>query len=90
MMYNMKFINKSKYLKKLTKISFYYFHLINFILIIIENALLMFHYYRDYSLDYVEYNNMLVNSFPCYIDNYVEENTLKKAHLFYGKQVIIY
>ena len=61
MMYNMKFINKSKYLKKLTKISFYYFHLINFILIIIENALLMFHYYRDYSLDYVEYNNIIIS-----------------------------
>ena len=28
---------------------------------------------------------MLVNSFPCYIDNDVEENTLKKVHLFYGE-----
>ena len=58
MMFNMKFINKSKFLKKLSKISFYYIQVIYFILIIIENALLMYQYYRDYSLDYNEYNNI--------------------------------
>ena len=61
MMYNMKYINNSKYLKKLTKVSFYYLHVINYILIIIENILLMIHYYRDYSLDYIEYNDITIS-----------------------------
>ena len=57
MMYNMKFINNSKLYKKLSKISFYYLQVINYILIIVENISLMIHYYKDYSLDYEEYNN---------------------------------
>ena len=56
MMYNMKYINISKLLKKLSNISFYLIQVINYILIIVENILLMYHYYRPYSLDYEEYN----------------------------------
>ena len=57
MMYNLKFINNSKYLQKLSKISFNYMHIINYLLIIIENALLMAHYYKSYSMPYDEYSN---------------------------------
>ena len=56
MMYNMKYINISKLLKKLSNTSFYLIQVINYILIIVENILLMYHYYRPYSLDYEEYN----------------------------------
>ena len=56
MMYNMKYINNSKFLNFLSKISFFYLQFINYILILAENALLIYHYYRDYSLDYSEYN----------------------------------
>ena len=56
MMYNMKYINISKFLKKLSNISFYLIQVINYILIIAENILLIHHYYRPYSLDYEEYN----------------------------------
>ena len=56
MMYNMKYINNSKLLNILSKISFFYMQFANYILILVENALLMYHYYRDYSLDYNEYN----------------------------------
>ena len=55
MMYNMKYINKSKILKSLSKISFYVLQVINYILVLVENALLMYHYYRGYSLSYNEY-----------------------------------
>ena len=55
MMYNMKYINKSNILKSLSKVSFYYLQIINYLLILAENALLMYHYYRDYSLSYNEY-----------------------------------
>ena len=55
MMYNMKYINKSKILKGLSKISFYVLQVINYILVLVENALLMYHYYRGYSLSYNEY-----------------------------------
>ena len=55
MMYNMKYINKSNILKSLSKVSFYYLQVINYLLILAENALLMYHYYRDYSLSYREY-----------------------------------
>jgi len=58
MMYNMKYINISKFLKKLSNISFYLIQVINYILIIVENILLMYHYYRSYSLDYEEYNKI--------------------------------
>ena len=53
MMYNMKYINKSNILKSLSKVSFYYLQIINYLLILAENALLMYHYYRDYSLSYM-------------------------------------
>ena len=62
MMYNMKFLNNSKIKKKLSKIRFFYIQLINYILIIIENALLMYHYYRDYSLDYDEYDDINISN----------------------------
>jgi len=58
MMYNMKYINNSKILNFLSKISFFYMQFLNYILILAENALLMYHYYRDYSLDYNEYNSV--------------------------------
>ena len=49
----------------------------------------VYEFYGEFTLNSVynlkNYNNMLVNSFPCYIDNDVEENTLKKVHLFYGE-----
>ena len=55
MMYNMKYINKSNLLKSLSKVSFYFLQVINYLLILAENSLLMYHYYRDYSLSYQEY-----------------------------------
>ena len=58
MMYNMKFINNSNFLNKLSKISFTHLHIINYFLVIIENILLMVHYYKDYSLSYDEYNSI--------------------------------
>ena len=56
MMYNMKYINNSKLLKSLSKISYYALQCFHFLLVLAENALLMYHYYRDYSLDYNEYD----------------------------------
>ena len=55
MMYNMKYINNSNWLKRLSRISFYVLQVINYLLILAVNCLLMYHYYRDYSLDYDEY-----------------------------------
>ena len=55
MMYNMKYINSSNVFKRLSKISFYLLQVINYILIVAENALLMYHYYRSYSLSNEEY-----------------------------------
>ena len=37
--------------------------------------------YSVYNLK--NYNNMLVNNFPCHIDNDIELSNLKKVHLFY-------
>ena len=56
MMFNMKYINNSKLLKSLSNISFYILQIINYLLILAENCLLMYHYYRDYSLIYDEYD----------------------------------
>ena len=59
--------------------------------IFIKNVLTakVYEFYGEFTLNSVynlkNYNNMLVNSFPCYIDNDVEERTLKKVHLFYGE-----
>ena len=55
MMYNIKYMNNSKFLNFISKISFYALQLFNYLLILAENALLIYHYYRDYSLDYEEY-----------------------------------
>ena len=55
MMYNMKYINKSPLLKRLSKIRFFFLKVLNYLLILAENCLLMYHYYRDYSLDFDEY-----------------------------------
>ena len=55
MMFNMKYINNSNVFKWLSNISFYVLQVINYLLILAENCLLMYHYYRDYSLDYDEY-----------------------------------
>ena len=55
MMYNMKYINNSNLLKSLSKVSFYFLEVIHYLLILTENCLLMYHYYRDYSLDFDEY-----------------------------------
>ena len=56
MMYNMRYVYTSKIKKKLSEIDLYYIQIINYILILLENALLMYHYYRGVSLDKVEYD----------------------------------
>lgn len=64
--------------------------IINTIPIFIKKVLTakVYEFYGDFTLNSVynlkNYNNMLVNSFPCYIDNEVEKTNLKKIHLFYG------
>ena len=55
MMYNLKYINNSNIIKLLSKINLYYIQIINYILILCENILIMYHYYRSPSLDYEEY-----------------------------------
>ena len=48
----------------------------------------VYEFYGEFTLNSVynlkNYSNMLVNSFPCYIDNDVEKSSLKKVPLFYG------
>ena len=48
----------------------------------------VYEFYGEFTLNSIynlkNYNYMLVNSFPCYIDNEVEKTNLKKIHLFYG------
>ena len=56
MMYNMLYINKNKVLKRLSRIDLYYIQIINFLLILLENSLLMYHYYRGASLSIEEYD----------------------------------
>ena len=56
MMYNMRYINKSIIIKKLSEIDLYYIQIINFILIILENSSLMYHYYRSNSLRKEDYD----------------------------------
>ena len=56
MMYNLKYVNKSKVMKRLSKIDFYYLQIINFLLVLLENCLLMYHYYRPASLSLEEYD----------------------------------
>ena len=47
----------------------------------------VYEFYGEFCLNSVynlkNYNNMLVNNFPCHIDNDIEITNLKKVHLFY-------
>ena len=56
MMYNMKFVNKYSFFVKLSKLKFRYLQIINYIFIIVENSLLMYHHYKDYSLESSQYD----------------------------------
>ena len=64
--------------------------IINTIPIFIKKVLTskVYEFYGEFTLNSVynlkNYNNMLVNSFPCNIDNEVETTNIKKIHLFYG------
>ena len=64
--------------------------IINTIPIFIKKVLTakVYEFYGEFTLNSVynlkNYNNMLVNSFPCNIDNEVETTYMKKIHLFYG------
>jgi hypothetical protein len=55
MMYNLRFVNNNNIIKRLSNIDFYYMQVINYILILFENALIIFHYYRSPSLSQEEY-----------------------------------
>ena len=55
MMYNLKYVNNSKIIKKLSNIDLYYMQVINYILILIENMLIIYHYYRSSSLSLEKY-----------------------------------
>ena len=48
----------------------------------------VYEFYGEFTLNSIynlkNYNNMLVNSFPCYIDNEIDTTNLKKFPLFYG------
>ena len=57
MIYNMRYINKTMIKKKLSQMSLYYYEYVNFLLAIIENAFLIYHYYRGTSLSIEEYEN---------------------------------
>ena len=56
MMYNMLYINNSFFMKKLSKIELSKMQVINYILILIENIFLMYHYYRAPSLTHDIYD----------------------------------
>jgi len=47
----------------------------------------VYEFYGEFLLNSVynlkNYNNMLVNNFPCHIDNDVDASNMKKVHLFY-------
>ena len=55
MMYNLKYVNNSKIIKKLSNIDLYYMQVINYILILFENILIIYHYYRSSSLSLEKY-----------------------------------
>lgn len=63
--------------------------IVNTIPIFIKKVLTskVYEFYGEFCLNAVynlkNYNNMLVNSFPCLIDNDIEASNLKKVHLFY-------
>ena len=56
MMYNMKFVNGFNFVKKISKIKFHHLQIVNYILILIENILLVYHYYKNYTLEPTEYD----------------------------------
>ena len=68
MMYNTKFVNRFNFVKKISKIKFHHLQIVNYILILIENILLMYHYYKNYTLEPTEYDvvnkNDLYKKFP--------------------------
>ena len=68
MMYNMRYINKSNIKKRLSEIDLYYIQIINFLLIAVENTLLMFHYYKSSISSQEEYDvidpDLLNTRFP--------------------------
>jgi hypothetical protein len=63
--------------------------IVNTIPIFIKKVLTakVYEFYGEFCLNSVynlkNYNNMLVNNFPCHIDNDIEASNLKKVHLFY-------
>ena len=63
--------------------------IVNTIPIFIKKVLTakVYEFYGEFRLNSVynlkNYNNMLVNNFPCHIDNDVEPSNMKKVHLFY-------
>jgi hypothetical protein len=48
----------------------------------------VYEFYGDFTLNSIynlkNFNNMLVNNFPCNIDNDIDEKNIKKKHLFFG------
>ena len=56
MMYNMLYINKSSIKKRLSKIDLYKMQIINYILILFENIVLIYHYYREPDLTHDIYD----------------------------------
>ena len=65
------------------------FDVVNTIPIFIKKVLTakVYEFYGEFLLNSVynlkNYNNMLVNNFPCHIDNDIEVSDMKKVHLFY-------
>ena len=57
MIYNMRYINKTMIKKKLSQMSLYYYQAVNYCLALLENAFLIYHYYRKTSLSKDEYEN---------------------------------
>ena len=63
--------------------------IVNTIPIFIKKVLTakVYEFYGEFRLNSVynlkNYNNMLVNNFPCHIDNDVDASNMKKVHLFY-------
>ena len=56
MVYNMRYVNKSKIKKRLSEVDLYYIQIINFLLVLIENVLLMIHYYKSPAAGLEEYD----------------------------------
>ena len=56
MIYNMRYINNSKIKKQLSQLNLYYIQIINFLLILVENIFLIYHYYKGVSSSKEEYD----------------------------------